>query len=312
MTAPPARTLVVFGAGGQVGREVAVGAADAGWRAVGYDRAAVDIARADDVMRALETTPASVVVNAASYTAVDAAETDAASALAINADGARNVAAAAARRGAAVIHLSTDYVFDGRKRAPYVEDDPVAPLGVYGRSKEAGDRAVRAEAARHVILRTAAVFAAHGKNFARTMVRLAAERPELRVVDDQTTAPTAADDIAAAILALATRITAPGVAPEAFGTFHYCGRPATTWHGFATAIIAAAGRLGHRAPPVAAIASHEFPTAAARPRYSVLDCGHLARVHGIEQPDWRPALERILPHLLPATQPSDLAQGAPR
>lgn len=302
----------MFGAGGQVGREVLLGAGDAGWQAIGFDRAAVDIARPDDVRHALETVRPAVVVNTAAYTAVDAAEADAATATAINATGAGHIAATAARIDAPVIHVSTDYVFDGRTCVPYREDDPVAPLGVYGRSKEAGERLVRSATDRHVILRTAAVFAAHGRNFVRTMLRLAAERPVLRVVDDQTTAPTSADDIAAAILAIATRIVAPGVASGGFGTFHYCGRPATTWHGFATAIVAAAGRRGHPTPPIEAIATREFPTPAARPAYSVLDCGRLARVHGITQPDWRLALDRVLPRLLPATQSPDLVQGAPR
>jgi dTDP-4-dehydrorhamnose reductase len=286
--------LLVFGAGGQVGRELMLRAPGDGWQATGFVRAALDITRSADVARAIAEMRPAVVVNAAAYTAVDAAETDRDAAFAVNADAAGAIAAACARAGIPMVHISTDYVFDGRKEVPYVEDDAIAPLGVYGKSKAAGERAVRDVLARHVVLRTAAVFAAHGRNFVRTMLRLAGERPELRVVADQRTCPTAAADIAAAIVAICARLAQPQVAADAFGTFHFCGTPAVSWHGFAEAILDAASRRGWPRPPVAAIPTEAYPTPAQRPARSMLDCSKIARVYRIGQPDWRPALEDAL------------------
>lgn len=282
--------MLVFGAGGQVGRALLAHAAGDGWQATGLDRAALDIARSADVARAIAEARPSVVVNAAAYTAVDAAESDRDTAFAVNADAPGVIAATCARAGIALIHVSTDYVFDGRKETPYAEDDAIAPLGVYGKSKAAGERAVRDVTARHVILRTAAVFDGQGRNFVRTMLRLAAERPALRVVADQRTCPTAAADIAAAIAVIGRRL-ADAPSAESFGTFHFCGAPATTWHGFAKAIVDAAARRGWPRPAVEAITTADYPTPAQRPARSMLDCGKIARVYGIAQPDWRRALE---------------------
>src|SRR5579883_1475135 len=187
--------------------------------------------------------------------------------------------------GAALIHYSTDYVFDGTKPGAYVEDDPVNPLGVYGRTKAAGERAVRAALERHVILRTSWVYAAHGRNFVRTMLRLADERGEVRVVADQHGAPTAAADIAAATL----RIAAQG---GPWGTFHFANAGETTWHGFAAAIFALAGKT----PRLSAIATAEFPTAT-RPANSRLDCAKLAAAYGIVARPWQEALAPVVAEL---------------
>src|SRR5207237_6952913 len=175
-----------------------------------------------------------IVINAAAYTAVDRAEREAEAAFAVNATGPALLAAACKAAAIPLIHISTDYVFDGSKEGPYREDDPVNPLGAYGRSKAAGDRAVRAALAEHVILRTAWVYSAHGHNFVRTMLRLASERPVLRVVADQIGSPTSAADIAAAIGTIVQQI-AGGKA--GWGTYHFAGAGAVTWHGFAAAIL---------------------------------------------------------------------------
>ncbi len=268
--------LVVFGAGGQVGRALCEAGAGA---VTGYDREAVDITDADSVRRAIA---GATVVNAAAYTDVDGAESDSDAAFAINRDGAANVARACAEASARLIHISTDYVFDGKAKRPYREDDPTGPLGVYGKSKLAGEQTV-AELCRHaVILRTAWVYDSSGRNFLRTMLRLAQTRDSLSVVDDQHGSPTWARDIADAIVAIAKEgATRPGV-------FHYCGSGSTTWYGFARAIFA------HRGPALRPIPSSDYPTPAPRPANSVLDCSHIADAYGIAAPPWRDSLARCL------------------
>ena len=261
-----------------------------------FDRAAADITRREAVAAALDAAHPDLVVNLAAYTAVDRAESEPAAAHAVNCAGAANVAAACARRGTPLIHLSTDYVFDGDKRGAYVEDDSVNPLGVYGRTKEAGERAVREALPRHVILRTSWVYGAFGQNFVKTMLRLGAERPVLRVVADQHGSPTAAADIAAALVAITARLGEPD---PPWGTYHFAGGGGvTTWHGFAEAIFAlAAPRLGPM-PRVEAIATADYPTAARRPANSVLDCAKIARAFGVAAPPWRESLARVVAELV--------------
>src|SRR6195256_2432767 len=222
--------LLVPGAGGQVGRELSRLAWPADYRVATFDRAEVDITRKDAVTAAFDRERPDIVINAAAYTAVDRAESEPDAAWAGNCAGPGYLAAACRSAGIPLIHISTDYVFDGSKKGPYREDDPVKPLGVYGRSKEAGDRAVREALAEHVILRTAWVYSAHGHNFVKTMLRLGGERPVLRVVADQTGSPTSAADIAAAIAGVVRRIAAGG---RHWGTYHFVGAGAVTWHGFA-------------------------------------------------------------------------------
>jgi dTDP-4-dehydrorhamnose reductase len=202
------------------------------------------------------------------------------------------MAQAAAACGLPFLHVSTDYVFDGRKEGPWVEDDPPAPLSAYGRSKLAGERAVAAAGGPHLILRTAWVHAGHGQNFVRTMLKAGAGRPRLTVVDDQHGGPTAAADIAAALVAVARAFAAGrGVS----GIFHFCGAPATTWYGFAREIFAQASWMA--APEIAPIRTADWPTPAARPRNSVLDCGRIGAAYGIAQPDWRASLGPVLAEL---------------
>ncbi|HUA54794.1 MAG TPA: dTDP-4-dehydrorhamnose reductase [Candidatus Sulfotelmatobacter sp.] len=295
--------VLVFGAGGQIGRELIDQRWPDGLRVVGADRASADIADRAAVGHAFARMRPGLVVNAAAYTAVDKAEQESARAFAVNRDGAAHLAEACAAQSVPLIHLSTDYVFDGAKPGPYVEDDPVAPLGVYGASKEAGEAAIRTRCARHVILRTAWVFGAHGNNFVKTMLRLGAERPALGIVADQRGCPTEAADIARTIARIAGALLAPPGAPNdpaLLGTFHYVGAPATTWHGFAEAIFRRLAARGRKVPTLSAITTADYPTPARRPANSVLATDKLARVYGIAPCDWPAALDRVLDALIDA------------
>ena len=236
-----------------------------------------------------------LVINAAAWTAVDAAETEVEAAGRANHTGPALLALACRAHGARLIHVSTDYVFDGNKGAPYVETDVPCPTGIYGATKLAGETAVLAALPQAVILRTAWVYARQGKNFVLTMLNAARKAPRLRVVGDQIGCPTNADDLAAASLAVADRLlaTSPG-GPEATslgGIYHAAGQGETSWHGFAEAIFAAAGRHGWPSPPVDAIATADWPTPARRPPDSRLDGAKLARVFGVRLPPWQPSLD---------------------
>ena len=298
--------ILVVGARGQL----AAALADAGGPAVRrLGRPALDFDRPDGVAAAVRGAmrdfgPA-LVVNAAAWTAVDAAEADPDAAARANRDGPALLAALCAEAGLPLIHVSTDYVFDGLKGAPYVETDPPCPTGVYGATKLAGERAVLAAGGRAVVLRTSWVYAATGRNFVRTMLGAAA--PRLRVVADQQGCPTAAADLAAAVLAVAARLR-EGWRDEYAGVFHTAGTGATTWHGLAVAIFEEAARHGRPVPAVDAIATADWPTPARRPPDSRLDCGKLHRVFGVRLPAWRPSLAGVVDALLAA--PS--LPGAPR
>ena len=276
--------LLVTGAGGQVGREVVRLAPTVGAQAVGLDRAALDVTDADAVRQAVAEARPDAVVHAAAYTAVDRAESEPEAAFAVNRDGAAHVAAACDAAGVPLVHVSTDYVFDGAKGAPYLPGDPTAPLGVYGASKAAGEAAVRAATDRHVILRTAWVFSRYGGNFVATMLRLAAERDRLAVVADQWGHPTSAADVARACLAAAAR-AADGLA----GTLHVAGSPLATWHDLATETVRlAAGAVP--AVPVDPIPTADYPTPAARPGRVELAMADSFRALGLAPFDWRSAL----------------------
>lgn len=274
----------VIGAEGQIARSLREAAARDGGITFGFGaRPEVDLLRPESIHRAIAAFRPDVVVNPAAYTAVDKAESEPDLAFALNRDGAQAVAAAAAGQGAAVIHLSTDYVFDGVKDAPYDETDPVAPQGVYGRSKLAGEQAVAGANARHVILRTAWVYAPFGGNFVRTMLRLAAERDRLRVVDDQIGCPTYAPDIAAAVLSIAGRLTRDWRADQA-GVTHLAGPDARSWHAFAQQIVTANAARGGRLVPVDPIPTSDYPTPAVRPANSRLSTARLTSLFGVRMP----------------------------
>jgi dTDP-4-dehydrorhamnose reductase len=234
-----------------------------------------------------------IVVNAAAHTAVDRAESEPDVAFRANAQAPQAIAEACARGGIRLVHYSTDYVFDGRGTRPYREDDPTAPASIYGASKLAGEEAIRASGASHLVLRTAWVYATHGSNFLRTMLRLAGERDELRVVADQSGTPTSA--------ALIAGVTAQMLVQQFVrsGTWHLTATGATSWHGFAEAIVQGAHARGliARMPRVSPIATADYPTPAARPAYSVLDCSALQRDFGIALPTWQDGLSRTLDEL---------------
>ncbi len=240
-----------------------------------------------------------VVVNAAAYTDVDRAEDEEDVARLVNAEAPRVLAEEAARCGAALVHVSTDYVFPGEGDRPLREDDPTGPLGAYGRTKLAGERAVLESDARAVVLRTSWLYSPHGRNFVKTMLAAGRERPELAVVADQWGCPTAADDLARAVWTVVAR----GLEPA--GLFHFAGAGATTWHAFAEAVFEEARRLGHvlAVERVRPIATEEWPTPARRPRWSVLDCSRIREAHGIEPPPWRDSLRRVVGELLTQATP---------
>ena len=225
-----------------------------------------------------------LVINAAAYTAVDKAETEPERAFAINRDGAAAAARAAERLGAPFVHISTDYVFDGRKAEPYVEMDETGPLNVYGRSKLEGERAVLDAHPQALILRTSWVFSPFGSNFLKTMLRVGAERPELRVVSDQVGNPTSALDLATAILEIL-----PALQSEAGGLYHLTGEGSTSWHGFADFIFQESARRGGPVPALEAISSADYKTAAVRPANSRLDCTAFARRFGVKLRPWTEA-----------------------
>ena len=275
--------IAVFGAAGQLGHALARVGERRGVAVIGFDRASADITDIGAVTAALDHARADAVVNAAAYTAVDKAESEPARAEAVNTNGAGHVAAAAAAIGVPLIHISTDYVFDGAKAGAYVEDDPVAPLGVYGRTKAEGEAAVRAANKDAMIVRTAWVYGLEGANFVKTMLRLAAERDVLRVVNDQRGNPTFADDLAEALLTIASR--------RVRGTYHLAGGGQTTWFDFARAIFA---RAPGRTPRLEPITTAEYPTPARRPANSVLDCTKAKRTFAVELPPWDDGLSRML------------------
>ncbi len=291
--------LLVTGQAGQVATALADHArTHCGCEVITLGRPDFDLADAAASLARLDLPTPDVVVNAAAYTAVDKAEQEAELAMAVNGVGAGAVASWAASRGVPIIQLSTDYVFDGSKAAPYFETDAPAPVGAYGRSKLAGERAVAAAAADHVILRTAWVHAAHGRNFVRTMLALAETRPELSVVADQLGSPSYAPDIAQAVVTVARNLVARPADGGLRGVFHLCGGGEASWADFAEAIFALSLERGGPSARVKRITTAEYPTPARRPANSRLDCSLLAERHGVVMPHWRDALGRCLDRLL--------------
>jgi dTDP-4-dehydrorhamnose reductase len=285
------RPILVTGGTGQLASAL-VAAATVPICLVG--RPAFDFDRPETIAAAFHQANPWLVVNAAAYTAVDAAEKDEAAAYRANRDGPAELARLCAAAGIPLIHISTDYVFDGSKGEPYVETDPVAPQGVYGASKLAGEAAVRDACVRAIVLRTSWVYAPTGRNFVRTMLTLGKTRDRVTVVADQKGCPTTAEDLATAILEIAARIAATGWQDAYAGVFHAAGTGWTTWHGLATAVFAEAARHGAPVPRVDPIATANWPTPAKRPADSRLDCMKLATVFGVQLPEWRPSLARTI------------------
>ncbi len=279
--------VLVFGETGQVACALALAGPTRGITVQTLNRAQADLSDPAACAAAIMATDADAVINAAAWTAVDAAEAQEDAAHVINADSPGAMAGACADRGLPFVHISTDYVFDGSAGAPWVPDAPTAPLGAYGRTKLAGERAVIESGARAVILRTAWVFDRTGKNFVTTMLRLSETRDTLSVVGDQIGGPTPADAIADACLTIAQALvdgTGQG------GVHHFSGAPDVSWADFARAIMASAGQ----ATTVTDITTADYPTPAARPANSRLDCTSLTAAFGIPRPDWQAALTRII------------------
>ncbi|CAH1651329.1 dTDP-4-dehydrorhamnose reductase [Chelatococcus asaccharovorans] len=290
--------VLVTGAGGQLGSALVAGFRAAGAEVVATTRAELDLASPATWGDRIQAARPDLIVNAAAYAAVDRAEDDREAAWAVNAEGAAALARAAAACDAALLHVSTDYVFDGRKGAPYTEEDTPSPIGVYGASKLAGERAVLACHARALVLRTAWVVSASGTNFLKTMLRLGEERDAVGVVDDQYGAPTFVDDLADAIIRMAPRLVSAKAGDPAFGIVHLTGAPHTTWYGFAAAIFAETAKRGRRTPLLRPIATADYPTRAARPQDSRLDCARISAIHGIAAADWLMSLRSCLDQLL--------------
>jgi len=280
--------LMVTGATGMTGTEVVEQARMQGHACAAYSHRELDITDPAAVLAAVSREKPDVVINAAAYTAVDAAEQEPTKAQDVNATGAGYLARAARDHSAALIHISTDYVFDGTSTRPYSPDDPTCPINVYGESKLDGETLVRRGCDRHVIVRTSWVYSDTGRNFLRTMLRLASERDELRVVDDQHGSPTSASDLASALLVAAARISADA---SVSGTYHFCNSGITTWHGFAQEIFETRGGVK---PRITAISTEDFPTPARRPAYSALDTSTFTRRFATTPRPWPDALADIL------------------
>lgn len=333
--------LLILGANGQLGRELTVAlsplgeihvATRDGRTASGRDAHAADLTRPEQLAAAVREVRPGVVVNAAAYTAVDRAEEEPETAHRVNAEAPGVLAEEAMKAGALLVHYSTDYVFGertaadtevgrfspaegvsteaeaagapaGRSGRPWRESDPTAPLNVYGRTKLAGEEAIRASGCQHLILRTSWLYAGHGQNFVRTMLRLAPERDELRIVDDQTGSPTWVRPVAVATATVLARLPVDAPAAEALadrgGTYHLAAAGATTWRDYAVELFRAAHVLGllPREPVVAPVSTAEFAAPAPRPPYSVLDCEAMRETFGVRLPDWRRSLEDCLAEL---------------
>jgi dTDP-4-dehydrorhamnose reductase len=293
--------VLVTGARGQVGTEVARELAGRA-QVIAHDRGSLDLALKDDIAPRVREARPDVIVNCAAYTAVDRAESEPHTARAVNAIAPGVLGEEAKRANALLIHFSTDYVFDGRKRSAYTEDDPTHPLGVYGSTKLDGERAIEQSGCRHLILRTSWVFGPHGGNFMLTMLRLGAARDELRIVDDQHGAPTSSRALARLVGEMLGGGKDPlkraqvDEAAERSGLYHASAAGETTWFGFAEAIFDEARRQGRgtRAPRLVAIPTSEYPTPAKRPMNSVLSSARLNAVFGLAIPDWRRGLEEAV------------------
>jgi dTDP-4-dehydrorhamnose reductase len=292
--------ILVCGASGQVGHELVGRASAHGLEAIGMTRGQLDITQAEQVENVVRQLKPELIINAAAYTHVDNAESNIEQAYSINRDGPAWLAEAAKQAGIPLLHISTDYVFSGDARAPYKEADQIAPGGVYGASKLAGEAAIQASLDKHIIMRTSWVYGVHGHNFVKTMLRLGRQRDALSVVADQHGCPTQAGSIADVLLTLASRYKREG--SLAWGLYHYSGRSPCTWHDFAVEIFrqGAEKKLLEKQPKVSSITTAQYPTPARRPAWSVLDCSKFETTFGIQTLDWRQELSVVLDALAEA------------
>lgn len=291
--------IVVIGGNGQLGSALTSLLKTTPNGLVSAGRSDIDITRNESVVTFFDHVKPSIVVNAAAYTAVDKAESEPEMAFAVNDLGAKNLADICRRLDVPLIHFSTDYVFDGRLTSAYRESDPVSPLGVYGRSKAAGEKIIRDTLSRHIIIRTAWLYGFNGNNFVKTMLRLGKTKPTMRVVDDQFGCPTFAGDLASAVSQIIGYIRSKQ--PDAWGTYHFCNGGSASWYAFAKEIFKIADRSGSykmKCSNLEPIPSSEYPTPVRRPPNSVMSCHLIQKTFNIQIPHWKTTLANVLPELI--------------
>ena len=290
--------LLVTGCRGMLGQDLVPRLKEAGFELRCVDIAEMDITKREVVLDHVGAVKPALVINCAAYTAVDKAESEQEQAFAVNRDGPGNLAKACSKQGVPLVHISTDYVFDGQSNRAYREDDSANPIGVYAQSKWEGEEEVRKRLDKHIIVRTSWLFGFYGNNFVKTILRLAGERDQLRVVNDQKGCPTWTGHLAEALVQIADRIR-KNIKDTPWGTYHYCGRYATTWFDLAVDIVEAARRYGElRVSQIAPIPTSDYPTPAKRPMNSALDCSKIRRELGIEQGPWKEGLGIVIDELM--------------
>ena len=291
------RKIIVFGSRGQVGQKLMSFGSEQNFLIIGFSHRDLDITKETDVTAVMKDYDCDLIINAAAYTNVDGAEVEKEKAFRINSDGPAILAQACCEVDIPLIHISTDYVFDGTKDCGFIEEDANAPLGVYGDSKLAGEKAVRELLEKHIILRTSWVYSSSGNNFVKTMLNLGQKREELKIINDQIGCPTAAYDIAKTLLELGDKIFLQGPKVE-WGTFHYCGDTELSWYEFACEVFRLAeDRLGIKTPRLYPVSTNEYPTTARRPSYSVLDCSRIGRVFDVYPAPFLSSLSQVIGEL---------------
>jgi len=292
--------IIVTGSKGMLGLDLVPRLEQLGFQVIGVDIEELDITRFDDVRQFFKIGQPGLVINCAAYTAVDQAESDKDLAFAVNRDGPANLAQGCGENGIPLIHISTDYVFDGKGNQPYREDDPVNPLGVYGKSKWEGEEAVRQCLREHLIIRTAWLFGVHGKNFVKTMLKLSCDKEEFTVVDDQIGCPTWTGDLTNALVHVA-KVIQEKRNEVPWGTYHFCGQGQTSWHGFACAVLEEAANRGEgQRSRVQPIPTCDYPTPAQRPMWSVMGCNKIRDTFDIQPLYWKEGLKKMLDRLYDA------------
>ena len=289
--------LLIIGSKGQLGSELVIECKRNDFSFLALDLPEFNITDPSQVKKTLADFKPSIVINASAYTNVDMAETEPEIAYTVNSDGPANLAVSCDKNRIPIIHISTDYVFDGSKGQPYAESDPVSPLGIYGKSKEKGESKLRSILKQHIILRTSWLYSAYGNNFVKTMLKLGKEKEIIKVVSDQYGCPTCAADLAEAVVDISKQITQNF--KIAWGTYHYCGLGITTWHDFAKAIFGVASQYqNYKVSSIEAITTAQYPTKTKRPHFSALDCGLIKKHFGINIKPWQESLKKTIESIL--------------